>query len=102
MSDEIVSALITASSTFLSTGVLGVAAIVISDRINKIKENNRKLLDDWEFLYYVEDLLLKEIEEKTNISTRTKKIECRKLISEKLNRKIHFDGLSNINKLKSK
>jgi hypothetical protein len=102
MSDEIVSAIITATSTFLSTGVLGVAAIVISDRINKIKENNRKLADDWEFLYCVEDLLLKELEAKTSISSRTKKIECRKLISEKLNRKIHFDGLSSINKLKSK
>ena len=102
MIDEIVSALITASSTFFSTGVLAVAAIVISDRINKIKENNRKFLDDWEFLYCVEDLLLKEIEEKTNISTRTKKIEYRKIISEKLNRKIHFDGLSTIQKLKSK
>ena len=100
MSDEIVSALITASSTFLSTGVLGIAAIVISDRINKIKENNRKLLDDWEFFYCVEELLLKEIEEKSNISRRTKKIECRKLISEKLNRKIHFEGLSTIQKIK--
>jgi len=50
MSDEIISAIITGSATFLSTGVLGVAAVVISDRITKIKEKNKKLIEDWEFL----------------------------------------------------
>jgi hypothetical protein len=100
MSDEIISAIITGTATFLSTGVLGVAAIVISDRITKIREKNRKLIEDWEFLYKVEEALLKEIETNTGISSRTKKIESRKIVSEKLNRPLNYEGLSNILKLK--
>lgn len=100
MSDEIISAIITGTATFLSTGVLGVAAVVISDRITKIKEKNRKLIEDWEFLYRVEENLLQEIESSTSVSTRTKKIESRKIVAEKLNRMLNYEGLANVLKLK--
>ena len=100
MSDEIISAIITGTATFLSTGVLGVAAVVISDRITKIKEKNRKLIEDWEFLYKVEETLLNEIQTNTGVSSRTKKIEIRKTVAEKLDRTINYEGLSNVLKLK--
>ena len=101
MSDEIISALIIATSTFLSTGILGLAGILITNKMSKIKENNQKLADDWEFLYKVEEILLLELEERTGIPSRTKKIECRKLITEKLNRGLQIEGLSKLNKLKN-
>lgn len=100
MSDEIISAIITSVATFFSTAVLGVAAVVISDRITKIKEKNRKLIEDWEFLYKVEETLLNEIQTKTGVSARTKKIESRRTISERLERPINYEGLSTIFKLK--
>ena len=99
MNNEIISSIITGSATIISTGVLGVAAVVISDRITKIKEKNRKLLEDWVFLYKIEETLLNEIQTQTGVSAKTKKIESRRIIAERLERPINY-SLSNVLKLK--
>ncbi len=62
MNSEVISAVITSLATVLSTGVLGVAAIFISNRIAKMKEINQKLIEDWEFHYKIEETLLKQIQ----------------------------------------
>ncbi len=99
MSNEIISAVITGSATFLSTGVLGVAAVLISDRITKIKETNRKLIEDWEFHYNIEEALIKEIQTLNGVPMQTTKNKVRDKIAEELGHKINYFP-SNIQKFK--
>lgn len=100
MSEEIISAIITAAATVLSTGVLGITVLLVSTQFSRLKETNQKLIEDWEFLYKVEEMLLTEIQSSTSTTTHSKKIITRKNVAEKLGRKINYDGLSHIKKLK--
>ena len=99
MSDKIVSAIITASATLFSAIILGLIAKLITKRISKIKEVNRKLIDDWEYLYKIEEVLLNEIHEANGIPVHSKKIEARKIVSKKLGRSLNMRGLAYIQKL---
>jgi hypothetical protein len=99
MSNEIISSLIEGIATFLATGVLGIVAVLIANKASKMKETNRKLIEDWEFLYMVEEILLKE--SKSTSPIKTTKIKIRKQVADELGRPINYNGISHIRKIKT-